>query len=441
MRDRKTIVVLATAAGLGWAGMARAEAAGNPDLVRPSYLQDASGASADQASPQPRPLMMLLDGTPIGKPLESANITLGGYVDGGYTLAGNGQKANSPLAGRVFDTKSSRWVLDQADFFIDRPVDYAAAARKHTFDVGGHAEIDYGWDLGLLHSSGLFDNPSTLGVTHGFYRRRDSPENQFDALQAYIDVAIPVGNGLRIRAGKFVTPIGYEVINPTQNAFYSHSFLFGFAIPFTHTGVMGEYKINDDWTIDAGATRGWNQTFKDNNTVPEVLGSLTYTPQESEALRKWKLIANVSEGPERTHDNSNWWTVVDLQAIYTASTDLTLAANADYGDAPGRANVGGTDQWYGIAGYADLTLNEYLTTNLRLEYYGDSHGFTLGTTHAENLFEATLNLAIKPFAGDAVGQNLVIRPEVRYDESTARFFKGAKHRDQYTLGVDAYFAF
>ena len=149
---------------------------------------------------------------------------------------------------------------------------------------------------------------------------------------------------------------------------------------------MGEYKLCDDLLIDAGVTRGWNQTFKDNNGNPDFLGTLTYTPQQSEELKKWKLIANLSEGPQGTHDNSDWWTVVDLQAIYTVNTDLTLAANADYGDAPARANAGGTDQWYGIAGYAALVLNQYFTTNLRLEYYGDSHGFTLGTKRDENLF-------------------------------------------------------
>jgi hypothetical protein len=76
-----------------------------------------------------------------------------------------------------------------------------------------------------------------------------------------------------------------------------------------------------------------------------------------------------------------------------------------------------------------------------MEYYGDSHGMTLGAARAQNLFEATLNLAIKPFAGDAVGQNLMIRPEIRYDDSVARFFKAGSRRDQFTFGVDAYFAF
>jgi hypothetical protein len=382
-----------------------------------------------------------LDAIGIGKPLEDANITIGGYIDGGYTISAEGDNRHTLLTGRVFDTKNNSFVLDQADIYVDRPVDYGKAATNHTIDIGGHIEVLYGWDAGLIHSSGLFDNPATLGVTHGQYRSRTSPENQFDVEQAYVDFALPVGTGLRIRVGKFVTLLGYEVINPTADPFYSHSYMFGFAIPFTHTGVMGEYKLSDDWVLDGGITRGWNQSSKDNNGDPDFLGGVTFTPQESDELKKWKFIANLSEGPQGTHDDGDWWTVVDLQAVYTANSAWTFALNADYGDAPHVPGVVGAPQWYGVAGYADWSLNKYFTPNLRLEYFGDSKGFTFGTGHLENVYEATLNVAIKPLPDDNIGSNLVVRPEVRYDYSNTAFFKGGTRHDQFTFGIDAYFTF
>lgn len=453
MLHRKGAATLAACAALACAGIVRAESAAGPGseegvVLRPTYFQEATATTeptavpaSQPAAPAPKPLMAALGGTDFGKALNNANITVGGWIDGGYTVSANGDSPHIPLAGRVFDTKNNRAVLDQIDVFIDRPVDYGKAAQNHTIDIGGHVEGGYGWDYGILHSSGLLDNPATLGVTSGHYPTRDHPENQFDLLQAYLDFALPVGSGLRIRAGKFVTLLGYEVIAPTQNPFYSHSYLFGFAIPFTQTGVMGEYKLNDDWLIDAGITRGWNQTFTDNNGCPDFLGGVTFTPQESDALKKWKFILNLSEGPQGTNDNSDWWTVLDFQAVYTASDKLTLALNADYGDAPHAPGVVGAAQWYGVAGYAAYAWNDYLTPNLRLEYYGDDKGFTLGTGHLENLYEATLNLNIKPFPSDAIGQNLVIRPEVRYDYSEHRFFKSGTHYDQFTFGIDAYFTF
>lgn len=456
MLHRKGAATLAACVALACTGIVRAEGTGASSdkglIIRPILLDDATTAPSTAPSTEPasqpaaaptppKPLMAGLDAIHIGKPLEDANITIGGYIDGGYTVSANGDNRHTLMAGRVFDQKNNSFVFDQADIFIDRPVDYGKAATNHTIDVGGHIEAAYGWDLGLVHSSGLFDNPATLGVVKGQYRSRTSPENQFDVLQAYVDVALPVGTGLRIRAGKFVTLLGYEVINPTANPFYSHSFLFGFAIPFTQTGVIGEYKISDDWLLDAGITRGWNQTFKDNNGDPDVLAGVTFTPQESDELKKWKFIANLSEGPQGTHDNGDWWTVVDLQAVYTMSTAWTFAANADYGDAPHVPGVAGAAQWYGIAGYADWTLNKYLTPNLRLEYYGDSKGFTLGTGRLENLYEATFNVAIKPLPDDNIGSNLVIRPELRYDYSNSNFYKGGTRHDQFTFGIDAYFTF
>jgi hypothetical protein len=454
MLHRKGAATLAACVALACTGIVRAEITGAaPEdgvVLRPTYFQDATTAPSTEpatapstapAPTPPKPLMAGLDAMGIGKPLEDANITIGGYFDGGYTVSANGDSAHVPLAGRVFDTKNNRFVLDQADLYIDRPVDYGKAATNHTIDIGGHIEIDYGWDTGIIHSSGLFDNPATLGVGRGQYRSRTSPENQFDVMQAYVDVALPVGTGLRIRAGKFVTLLGYEVINPTANPFYSHTYLFGYAIPFTHTGVIGEYKLSDDLLLDGGITRGWNQSSKDNNGDPDFLGGITYTPQESDALKKWKFIANLSEGPQGNHDVSDWWTVVDLQAVYTASTDWTFVINADYGDAPHAPGVLGAAQWYGVAGYADWTLNKYLTPNLRLEYYGDSKGFTLGTGTRESLYEATLNVAIKPLPDDAIGSNLVIRPEVRYDYSEKSYFKSGTRHDQFTFGVDAYFTF
>jgi hypothetical protein len=218
--------------------------------------------------------------------------------------------------------------------------------------------------------------------------------------------------------------------------------MFGFAIPFTQTGVMMEYKLSDDFLLDAGITRGWDQTSKDNNGGPDFLGELTWTPQESDFLKKWKAILNLSEGPQGNHDNSDWWTVLDLVVNYAATDKLALGLNADYGDAPHVAGFAGAAQWYGVAGYGDYVLNDYMTANLRAEYYGDSKGFTIGATHShQNLYEATLNVAFKPFPSNAIGQNLQIRPEVRYDYSEKLFFKGGAKHDQFTFGIDAFFVF
>ncbi len=457
MVSRKGLASLAACAALACGALVRAEVPSDDGLVlRPVYLQENTGnmapertttspatspspeAPATAPSTPPRPLMGLLEQTPVGKAMDNANITIGGYVEGGYTASFSAPPGNV-ITGRVFDTKHERVVLDQWNFFFDRPVDYAKAAQNHTIDIGGHVDLIYGFDSGLIHSNGLFDNPATLGVTKGFYASRVDPENQFDINQAYIDLALPVGTGLRVRVGKFVTLLGEEVINPTGNALYSHSYLFGFAIPFTQTGVLGEYKLNDDWLIDAGITRGWNQSINDNNGDPDFLGGVTYTPQESDFLKKWKFIANLSEGPQATGDNGDWWTVIDLQAYYTVNEKLSVSANADYGDAPHALGTKSA-QWWGIAGYASYILNPMFTLNGRAEWYRDDNGASLGAGRL-NLYEVTVGTAIKPFPSDNLGQNLVIRPEIRFDYADKAFFDAGTDHYQFTFGIDAYFTY
>jgi len=443
MLHRKGVAKIAACAALVSAAVVGAEqVSGQTVGDKPLYLQASQPdtAPASQPAPPPKPLMAGLDAIGIGKPLDDLNITIGGYIEGGYTISFNPPPGNV-LSGRVFDTKNERVVLDQLDLYVDRPVDYGKAATNHTIDIGAHADFMYGWDPGLIHSSGIFDNSSVAGVGKGYYTSRTKPDNQFDVTQAYVDVALPVGSGLRIRVGKFVTLLGYEVINPTGNPFYSHSYMFGYAIPFTQTGVVGEYKISDDWLVDAGMTRGWNQSLRDNNGDPDFLGEVTWTPQGSDFLKQWKFIGNLSEGPQATGDNKDWWTVLDFQAIYTVNPKLTVALNADYGDAPG-ATATGAAQWYGIAGYGAYVLNDYATANLRAEWYGDSKSFTIGTAGgAEDLYEVTLNADLKPFPSDAIGQNLVIRPEARWDYSNKVFFNGGTKHFQVTFGIDAYFMF
>ena len=179
-------------------------------------------------------------------------------------------------------------------------------------DWGFRGEVIYGVDTATIHSSGLFDNPSTWASPgSGYYRSRTSPENQFDVNQAYVNVYAPVGNGVNLTIGKFNTLLGYETINSTSNPFYSHSYLFGYAIPFTQTGVMGAYTINPNLAITLGITRGWNQTFYDNNGSPDFLGEVVYTPKSTNDTGD-QLCPQCIGSPQTTHDVSDYWTVLDL---------------------------------------------------------------------------------------------------------------------------------
>jgi len=410
----------AVCAALASATMARGEQPAGPIMSdqlsltgTPAYLDDAA-----PPPPPPKPLMFFLDKTPIGDALTKANITIGGFVEGGYTYSMN-PPAGGLITGNVFNHKQNRVVLDQADLNITRSVDPTLGK----FDIGGTVEGMFGYDAGFIHSNGIQD----------FYRGPGSPENQLDLVQAFLTVTTPI-KGLEIEAGKFVTLLGQEVIDANGNQLYSHTYLFGDAIPFTQTGILGIYTLNDTMTITAGATRGWNQSSKDNNGSADFLGQFAW-----QMTKATKATVNVSFGPQAAKDNHDYWTVIDLIVAQTVSDQLTITFNGDYGDAP-HALTTGSAQWYGGAVYGTLSLNKFVSLTVRGEAYDDQNGFTLGNGNMQ-VYEGTAGVTVTPMPDDVIGKNFVIRPEVRYDYASKGYYNGGTRDSQTQVAVDAIFTF
>ncbi|HEX2971207.1 MAG TPA: porin [Tepidisphaeraceae bacterium] len=369
--------------------------------------------------PAPRqPLMGVLGLVGVADPLEKAGINVYGFIEGSTTYNFSGASKNF---GRLFDSQNKRGLMNQLDLTVERTVDVS----KNQFDIGGRMEWIYGSDAGFIHSNGLFD----------YYDSPTDPLNQVDLNQAYLDFAVPVGNGLRVRTGKFVTPMGWETINPTTNALFSHSYLFNWAIPFTHTGVMGTYQLSDHWLVEGGIFRGWDQSLEDNNGSPSYHLKLGYTSTD----KKLGIIGQFVTGPEQADNTGDFTTVFDFQVSYALTDAMTIGANADIGGASGLDSDGDTAYWYGIANYVSYKLSDRFTLNGRGEWFRDEEGVRIGV--AGNYYEVTLGLGITPCPNDKVLKNLIIRPEFRADFSSEEVFNDSDDHEQYTLGVDAIFKF
>lgn len=387
---------------------------------RPVYLQAA-------ATTRP-PLMSLLHQIGVGPALDEAKINIGGVIEGSYTHSFTSPPGNL-MTGRVFDIEHEDPTLNQVALFVERAVSAPDAAKSGNFDIGGRIEWRYGGDSRFIHSVGLFDH-------QGF---GDGPDNQWDLTQAFLDFAIPVGNGLVVRVGKQVTPIGLEVIDPSGNDFFSHSFLFGYAIPFTHTGVFVTYALTDQLTINGAVTRGWDTSLEDNNGTVDFLGWVQYTvdPQT-------KFQVSLITGPDQPGNNDDWRTLIDVIVSTKVGDNLTLAVNADYAIEEDSVSsvAGSTAQWFGVAFYAGYEVSKQLSVNARAEYFNDDDGARLtGAVGGTSVWEATLGLEITPFPDSDLGKGLVIRPEIRMDYANKAFFDGGTDHKQFTAAIDAYYKF
>jgi hypothetical protein len=421
MSHRKGAAVLAASALLACAGLVVRAAEPTPaptpaDLSldpQPRYLADTTPSDAS--------LMGIVDKLGVGKGFNDYGIAIGGYAEGSWTYNFRNVNINE---GRVFDFESQDPTLNQLVVYVDKPVD----SKKHEFQVGGHVEMMYGADARLIHANGIFDH----------YGVNDGPNNQFDPTQFYLDFFIPVGNGLQIRAGKFVTLLGQEVINPTGNLFFSHSYLFGFAIPFTHMGAYGTYSLSDAVSIDAGFSRGWEQGFEDNNgDAIDIFGRVSWTINDKSGT---KLLVSGIGGPERTGNSDDYRYVLDVIFTHNLSDQLSLVVNGDWGFEENGGVNGEDAQWFGVASYLSYKVNDCVSLNARGEWFEDPDGARgLGVTGS--VWEATLGVDIRPLVSNKTWASLHVRPEIRYDYSNDPLFAGGTKHDQWTFGVDAIFGF
>ena len=159
-------------------------------------------------------------------------VQMSGYVDTAYNFSFNRPDTGSATSGRNVTSNNGR-VLDRvANNFTIHAVNLALEKPLSTESpIGFRTDLLFGDDAEQIHSTGLGD------VVAG-----DNPL-PFDLQQAYVTARAPIGAGLDFKVGKFVTLLGSEVIRSLDNWNYSRSFLFGFAIPFTHTGALASYPL------------------------------------------------------------------------------------------------------------------------------------------------------------------------------------------------------
>lgn len=353
-------------------------------------------------------------------------VTLFAYLENSYVgnLRGNGRGNVNEL--RIFDLDGG-YTFNMAEFSIKKD-----PSDAHPFGFG--LVVAGGEDARKIHALGIFRGNDDV------YPFRDT--TPIDLIQAYAAYKIPLGSGLTIKAGKFVTLLGYEVIESPSNLNFSRSFLFGFAIPFTHVGALLSYSFGDWLTVTAGPVVGWD-VAKDNNSAMSVMGQVALTPtKDLSAALTWIT------GPEQTDNNHNNRTVLDWTLNYTGIKNLTLGANVDYGweyKEPSLVAAGLSDTtatWWGLAGYAAYDWTEKLRTAFRWEYFGDSHSVRTAV-HVPGLkttlWEATATVQHNIWKG------LVGRLEYRHDEANERVFKvtntGPTAKNQDTLSVSLYYSF
>jgi len=343
-------------------------------------------------------------------------ISISGFFDASYTWSSN--RAGS-ISGRYFHKDHNDVVFNDFNLTIDKP--------EKDWGVGFHIVGDFGRTGELLREATLWNKK---------LQKQPSAELR----EAFLTFTIPIGEGLQVKGGKFVTLLGAEIL-PTpgaRNPNISDSFMFLFSIPFTHTGALFTYPVLKSLSISAGPVTGWDNPH-DNNSRPSFLGGLNFTPTDAFAFA-----SSVIAGPEQRHNNGRTRFVISNVATIKPISPLTLILNYDYGHEE-KASLGGTRDatWQGVTAIASYDWTDRFTTALRGEWFNDRDGARLGGdffgTHANvTVGEVTLTGAYK------FTKMLMGRAEVRQDWSDRRIYqRGSSNADknQTTLAVQLIYGF
>jgi Putative beta-barrel porin-2, OmpL-like. bbp2 len=251
-------------------------------------------------------------------------------------------------------------------------------------------------------------------------------EDDVDLQEAYVAYVSPIGLG--IKAGKFVTYQGIEVIESGPNPTISRGFLFGLAEPFTHAGAVLTYKIDDHFDLAAGVVNGWD-LVEDNNSGKTIVGKVGFTADGA------LLTVSGYAGPEQDNNADNMRLSGDATGMVTIGpVDLWGQVNA--GSEESTAMDGGTGTWYGGGLQPVWHVVDRFAVGARAELFRDQDGARTG-------FEQTLyNLTVTPAYTLATG--LVLRGELRVDFSSEDVFMdedGTVHGDQVLALTEAIYSF
>lgn len=343
-----------------------------------------------------------------------------GFYDNSHGLSG--PTANSPLG---FNNIGDEFQLHQAWLYMGKEAD------------NGGSGIAFGFRADFMFGT---DGPNTSAFGDGSWdaswATSGNGQYAFAFPQLYAEVA--VGN-TSIKIGHFYTIIGYEVVQAPGNFFYSHAYTMVYNEPFTHTGILATTPIGDNLTAYYGLTMGWDTGFDNRNDGSTFLGGLGTQVTDNISATWAMTVGDPGDSFTTTSDVYMQSVVVDV----ALTDDVQYIFHTDYQTRTPDANVApSTFKNYGINQYLILALTDKLKAGMRYEWYRDGAA-GVDPTGGLNHFHA-ISFGANLFTGD----NIVIKPEMRYDwvdrddaSGAGGPFAGGSKRSQFTWGAQGIMTF
>jgi len=263
--------------------------------------------------------------------------------------------------------------------------------------AGYKAEVLFGPDANLLGVNSAGTATSDLGIK-----------------QAYVNLRIPVGNGLETKLGVFDALIGTETFNAGSNPNYTRAWSYTIE-PFQHTGLQASYRFCEWMSLSAALANTTTSVINGRpgeaggnrgNISHTALVSLT-APKSTGSLAGATLNFGYLGGRANGAGAPSAYNLYAGASIPLPVTGLSLGLAYEKRIVP---NVGGAtnndDDVYGL--YLSYRATKKLTLNLRGEY-ADLNSGAAAVRAGTEVLAGTLT------ADYALWVNVITRLEYRID--------------------------
>jgi len=351
-------------------------------------------------------MLAALAAVALGAPAYGAGLEgLAGVKANGYIEAQYNYNLNAPQdglnPGRVFDFTANSFTGNMAELALTKSTDKG---------LGFGLVLNYGQDARFLDTG--------------------TPGSPVFVQQAYVMDRV-FGDTVDLKFGKLATLAGAEVIEGPANFNISRSFLFGLAIPFTHTGLRAGIGTGmKNMSLTLGLNNGWDNDVDSSGSGKTLEAQVGMNPTDTVSL----LLTGYYGDEASTTVDQDKRGLLDLVATLKPTDGVTVVFNYDRGSQATPTN--GTELWQGYALYGNFAVGDKHAVSARYEYFDDNDGARTSTP--VSVRELTLTYSCK------MKENLEWRAELRHDEANQDAFEeddGTPTDSQNTIAVAAYYSF
>jgi hypothetical protein len=421
------------------------------------YRQDWAGTAASSPAPPRRGLPSPLDSPPFPNadwPYGGSPI-IGEPDTNSYPLmtAINNASSRTKFYGWIgpslnFSTSSHLNLPEANDLYPNRlEMNQIVLYAERLPDSVQRDHVDWGYHLTALYGT---DYRFTMAKGYSSGQWLDHHRQYgFDPTLEYLDVYIPNWfQGSNLRLGRFISVPGIEAQLAPDNYIFSHSLLYSID-PFTDTGLMATFKLNDQWLVQAGITGGHDVALWTPDAKPSATTCISYTTHSvndnlyacANGINSGKYAYNNLQQYDSTwyhkfsksvHMATETWYMYERDVPAVGGTiQPETGANGAY-CLPGRQRC--TAPEYAAVSYVQKQLSAHDYLSFRADFLDDKKGQRTGyaTKYSENTIMAC----------HWIGTTVQIRPELRFERAWDRAaYDSGRHQNQLTVASDLIFHF